>query len=101
MTSHKCIVHFANSSCWVTSVNGTRILSGTLTACRLYAISGGQLTAAHAFAITRGPTLETWHRRLGHVNYRAVIECTRRNGMHVPSSPHPSLCDHCILGKQM
>ena len=99
-TSHKCVVHFTNSSCWVTSVNRTHILSGTLTAHHLYAISGGQLTATHTFTITCRPTLETWHCHLRHMNYRTVMECTHHNSMHVPSSPHPSLYNHCILGKQ-
>ena len=106
MSSLKCVAHFADSTCWVTSANGNRILSGSLTAHRLYAISGRQLTADHAFLTTSIPILKTWHRLLGHANYRTVSDLLAQccsagtHSMHVPSSTPPPSCENCILGKQ-
>ena len=102
-SSLKCVAHFANSDCWVMSASGARILSGTLTARRLYAVSGCQFTAAHALMVTHAPTLETWHNHLGHVNYHAVANLAHHTlvtGMPLSSSPPPPSCEHCILGKQ-
>ena len=102
-SSLKYVVHFANSDCWVTSASGAHILSGTLTAHRLYAVSGGQFTAAHALTVTRAPTLETWHNRLGHANYCMVANLARQTlatDMPLSSSPPPPSCEHCILGTQ-
>jgi hypothetical protein len=105
-SSLKCITHFTDSICWVTSANGSCILLGTLTAHHLYAISSGQFTIGHAFMVTFIPTLEIWHRHLGHANYCAVSDLHAQScsagtlGMHTCSSSAPSSCEHCILGKQ-
>ena len=102
-SAHRCMATFNESECWLTSTNGNRILTGTLTSHRLYAVSGGCLTAEHAYAATPNATLDTWHKRLGHANYRAVLDLARRGlatGMPPPTSPTFTSCEHCILGKQ-
>ncbi|KAH7918218.1 hypothetical protein BV22DRAFT_990895, partial [Leucogyrophana mollusca] len=43
------------------------------------------------------------HRRLGHTNYRSVVELARNGhvtGMPIDLSSEPPVCEHCILGKQ-
>jgi len=50
------------------------------------------------------PTLQSWHRHLGHANYRTVYDLMRSGnatGMPVNLSVVPPKCDACILGKQM
>jgi hypothetical protein len=42
-SAHRCVASFDATSCWVQARSGTRMLTGTLTSRRLYAISGGQL----------------------------------------------------------
>ena len=99
----KCMAHFANSTCWVTYTSGAQILSGILTARRLYVVSGGHLTTRHAFAIARSPMLETWYNHLGHENYCTVANLAHQNpvtSMPLSSSPPLPPCEHCILGKQ-
>jgi hypothetical protein len=79
------------------------MLSGTLTSRRLYALSGGLLSAEHAYLAQQLPNLQSWHRRLGHANYRAVYDLARSGnatGMPIDLSAMPPKCDHCILGKQ-
>lgn len=71
---NRCTAHFDDSTCWVTARNGARILSGVLSSRRLYALTGGQLSAEHALLAHRAPTLHTWHGRLGHANYRTVYD---------------------------
>lgn len=100
---HRCIASFDASSCWVTARSGSRMLSGSLTSRRLYALSGGQLSADHVFLAQRIPDLQSWHRRLGHANYRAVYDLARSGnatGMPITLSTSPPICDACILGKQ-
>ena len=46
-SAHCCMATFNESECWLTSTNGNRILTGTLTSHRLYAVSGGRLTTEH------------------------------------------------------
>jgi hypothetical protein len=102
-SAHRCIASFDATNCWVQSRNGTRMLSGTLTSRRLYALSGGQLSAEHAYMSNLTPTLHSWHRRLGHANFRAVYNLARSGnaiGMPIDLSAVPPKCDDCILGKQ-
>jgi hypothetical protein len=101
--AHRCIVSFDGTSCWVQARSGTRMLTGSLTSRKLYAISGGQLSADHAYIAHREPTLETWHKRLGHANYRSVYNLARSGfatGMPIDLSSLPPVCDSCILRKQ-
>lgn len=79
------------------------MLSGALTSRRLYALSGGQLSADHVFLAQRVPDLQSWHCRLGHANYRTVYDLARSGnatGMPITLSTSPPVCDACILGKQ-
>jgi transposase InsO family protein len=49
------------------------------------------------------PNLETWHRRLGHANFRTVLDMVRSEvatGMKADLSLAPQACDACIRGKQ-
>jgi hypothetical protein len=101
--AHRCIVSFDTTSCWVQARSGTCMLTGSLTSCRLYAISGGQLSADHALIAQCTPTLETWHKRLGHANYRSLYDFARSGlatGMPIDLSSLPPVCDAYILGKQ-
>jgi len=101
--AHRCVASFDATSCWVQASSGTRMLSGTLTSRHLYALSGGQLSAEHAYLMQRLPTLQSWHRRLGHANYRSVYDLARSGnatGMPINLSTEPPICDDCILGKQ-
>ena len=54
-------------------------------------------------SLTAKPNLETWHRRLGHANFRTVLDMARGDvtaGMQVDLSLAPQACDACIRGKQ-
>ena len=49
------------------------------------------------------PSLETWHCRLGHVNYATIVDMAQKGlvtGMCINMSTLPPICRHCILGKQ-
>ena len=101
--SLKYVAHFTDSDCWVTSVSGVHVLSGTLTAHCLYVVSGGQFTAAHAFTATCSPTLETGHNCLSHANYCSIADLAHQNlatNMLISSSSPPPSCEHYMLGTQ-
>jgi hypothetical protein len=69
----------------------------------LYTLNLNSSLAKHAFISTRTPDLETWHRRLGHLNVRSIVEMSDKQmvkGMHIDLSTEPAKCQHCILGKQ-
>jgi hypothetical protein len=102
-SAHRCIASFDESSCWIQACNGTHMLTGNLTSPCLYALSGSQLSANHVFLTQRQPTLESWHRRLGHAHYHAIYDlaCSgNATGMLIDLSTQPPICDACVLGKQ-
>lgn len=70
---------------------------------RLYCLNIQSAYAEHALSAQHSPTIETWHRRLGHVNYQAITEMARNGmiaGMPSAFSSKPPKCESCILGKQ-
>ncbi|OSD02943.1 hypothetical protein PYCCODRAFT_1366416, partial [Trametes coccinea BRFM310] len=69
----------------------------------LFALPSASGASPSAFLATRVPDLETWHRRLGHANYRAtytVASQAHAAGMPTRIASAPPKCDACILGKQ-
>ena len=49
------------------------------------------------------PSLDTWHRRLGHVKNQVILDMATKGlaeGMPIDLSCHPPVCTCCILGKQ-
>jgi hypothetical protein len=70
---------------------------------RLYTLNIGSPLVEHSFIATRVPDIETWHRRLGHVNYKSIVDMSDHamvKGMHINLSSAPPKCQPCILGKQ-
>jgi hypothetical protein len=56
-----------------------------------------------AFIASRLPTIDTWHRRLGHANNKAVLDLATKGlvtGMDIDLSTTPPDCDACKKGKQ-
>ena len=113
--------YFDTNACCVIDPGGTVILTGTAwKQRRLYrldclprsvddsdvnepSLASSHPTKCSALYATKAPDLETWHRRLGHCNYRTIIDMARRGaveGMPIDLSSAPAACDHCILGKQ-
>ena len=96
-------VAFDSTSVRILRPNGSLVASGSLSSRRLYSLDGTPPSIDHAFFASRSPTYDTWHRRLGHVNHRTVWDMSRSGavtGMHLPPSPAPSKCEHCVRGKQ-
>ena len=103
--SQKLISHFDGDGCWLTNSSGATVAYGKLSSLgrRLYSLNMGTPLVEHAFIATRVPDLETWHNRLGHANYRSLIDMSDNNmakGMHVDLSSAPPKCQSCILRKQ-
>jgi hypothetical protein len=99
------VAHFDSSSCWITDKStGAFIARGPLLpAKKLYALTLHSATADHALTIHGSPSLETWHRRLGHANYQSLWDMAKKGtltGASVSSISRPPKCDACILGKQ-
>jgi hypothetical protein len=101
--AHHCMASKDATNCWVQAQSGTCMLSGTLTSCCLYTLSGGQLSAEHAYLAHHLPTLQSWHWCLGHANYCTVYDLVHSGnatGMPINLSVVPPKCGTCILGKQ-
>ena len=102
--------HFDSNGCWVTNKSNTTLVRGSLSGSkRLYVLSTKTPYVQHksprsdSALHARTPDLETWHRRLGHCNLRAIIEMAKNRvskGMPIDLSTSPPQCDHCALGKQ-
>lgn len=104
--SQQLTTSFNATGCWITSLSGTTIATGTLAASRLglFTLNLGSTLTEHAFIATRIPDLETWHRRLGHVNTQSIVNMLDKGmvqGMKIDLSSEPPKCQHCILGKQI
>lgn len=59
--------------------------------------------AEHAFSTQHAVNLDTWHHRLGHANYQAIMGMAKSGTITGMPSTFPSKlpkCDSCILGKQ-
>lgn len=104
---HHFTTSFGEDRCWITNRSGATICSGTLSQSRrLYTLSLTRISTHHSafFVKARPPTLETWHARLGHANYRTVYDMARSSvveGMPIDLSLEPPKCESCILGKQV
>jgi hypothetical protein len=99
------VPHFDSSSCWIMDKStGAFIACGPLLPTKkVYALTLHSATADHALTIHGTPTLETWHRRLGHANYQSLWDMTKKGtltGASVSTISRPPKCDACILGKQ-
>ena len=123
------ISHFDRDSFWLTSTSGKTILRGTIYENRrIYCLSLPKARTAHSHIDTnatttpgapsnasdgnappiglyapRTPDVETWHRRLGHCNFDAIVDMARKGaveGLKINLSSSPPKCDACILGKQ-
>ena len=54
-------------------------------------------------SLVQTPNIETWHCRLGHANFRTVLDMARNDlvtGMQVNLNLALQACDACICGKQ-
>ena len=101
----KLISHFDGGGCWLTNASGATIASGKISAMgkHLYTLNMGSPVVEHSFIATRVPDMETWHRRLGHVNYKSIVDMSDNGmvkGMHINLSSTPPKCESCILRKQ-
>jgi hypothetical protein len=102
--------HFDSNTCWVTNRSGATILRGAISGTRsLYTVNlqsarvARSPTVPTALYTDRKPDIETWHRRLGHVNVRSIVDMARGGaveGMAVDLLCLPPKCTHCVLGKQ-
>lgn len=106
-TSQKLFSHFNDSACWLTNQSGANIATGSLasgnSSLGLYTLDISSSYAEHAFISTRIPNISTWHRRLGHLNHRSIVDMSEKGmveGMPIDLSSDPPKCQHCILGKQ-
>ena len=99
------LVHFDSKSCWITDkLSSTTLARGTLVPVKnLYALTIHTSKHEHTYSLAHSPNLSTWHRRLGHANFQAVLTMARKGMITgMPSSSHDKSpkCDSCILGKQ-
>jgi GAG-pre-integrase domain len=99
------IVHFDQSKCWITNrLTGDAIAEGSLLPDkRLYALTITTYPTDAAYSVVHVPSLDTWHRRLGHANFQTISDMARNGtikGMPLSITNAPAKCDSCILGKQ-
>ncbi|KAJ3538092.1 hypothetical protein NMY22_g5311 [Coprinellus aureogranulatus] len=101
----KLVGHFDDEKCWITNKGSNiPIAVGMLHPTRnLYTISQSIIPTHSAFLTKQDADFETWHRRLGHANYQAIMDMARKGmieGMPKSFDGKPAKCEHCILGKQ-
>ena len=98
------VLHFDDKTCWLTDkISGTVIAQGFLTSQRLYALNLVPPKVEHALVAMAKPTIETWHCCLGHTNYQAISDMSKKDmvlGMSFDPSSVPPKCQSCVTGKQ-
>ncbi len=98
-----CQITFKADLVEILNKSGALLATGSLTARNLYKLHCSRTASEHAVLYTATPTIETWHRRLGHANHQAIQTMASNDmveGM-APSFPQsPSSCDNCIIGNQ-
>jgi transposase InsO family protein len=99
--------HFDSNGCWVTNKANATLVRGALSeAKRLYVLATNTpliQRQPESALLSRVPDIETWHRRLGHCNTRAIVEMATggvSQGMPIDLSTLPPTCEHCAIGKQ-
>ena len=104
--------HFDRRTCWITDTSDTIIARGrVLPSRRLYSFDSPYPNVSRSFSHSSPsahlarpvPDVETWHRRLGHLNHDTIVAMARSKavqGMPIDISFTPPKCDSCILGKQ-
>ena len=118
---------FNHDSFWLVNASGATILRSSVHENRrLYALSLSRACTTHtrgastnatytpkvqssdtkptsALLASRTPDVETWHRRLGHCNFGAIVDMAQKHaveGMTINLSSSPPKCDACVRGKQ-
>ena len=94
-------ISFANGSCYLGELGGSRVLMLASLIDGLYRVDPTRITSPSLLPspplealATVSTSLTTWHHRLGHLNYRSVRQLVGSGD--IPSS----LCEVCIQGKQ-
>ena len=96
ITSAKCTVLFRHNGAEIT--NDQKTILATASSFNNAVVL--DLSSPLSLAVsTSPPTLDTWHKRLGHLNYTAVSSLPKHvSGMDIsPSSASP--CESCVIGK--
>jgi Pol polyprotein, beta-barrel domain/GAG-pre-integrase domain/gag-polypeptide of LTR copia-type len=94
---------FSKDQCRVYDQQKREILKGTRVNGGLYHVPITSSAQAYANLARAPASLETWHKRLGHINYPSIITMAKKGmatGMPTDLSSIPPTCEHCILGKQ-
>jgi hypothetical protein len=94
---------FNKTSCIIRNKPGRMIARGTRRGRELYSFDGSPRAIKQACIARSTPNLQTWHRRLSHVNYASIITMAKNrlaSGMPIDLSSLPPICEHCVVGKQ-
>ncbi|KAJ3568720.1 hypothetical protein NP233_g5535 [Leucocoprinus birnbaumii] len=98
-------IEFDNTDATIYDNSNNRIASGTrIPGHNLWRLNHAPIPIDSANIALTTPTLETWHRRLGHANVQSIYDMAKKGlvtGMKIDLSLAPPKCDHCILGKQV
>ena len=93
---------FDQSGCHVFDETKREVISSVITDTGLFHTTL-HLQKEYANVVRAPADLQTWHRRLGHINYSSIINMVKHHmatGMPTDLSTIPPVCEHCILGKQ-
>ena len=55
-----------------------------------------------AFMTSSGASMQTWHRRMGHLHLEGICELSQKGMVHrltISSSDHDQVCEGCVIGK--
>ena len=82
---------------------GSKVITGGICHGKgLYTLTE-QVSVEHIHIAPTTAGINTWHRRLGHVHYAAIIRMAEKQlakGMPTNLSYLPQVCEHCVLAKQ-
>jgi hypothetical protein len=68
----------------------------------LYYVDCIHADAAAAYEVSSGASLQTWHRRMGHLHLGVIRELARKEmvkGLTISSNDYDRVCEGCTMGK--
>ena len=65
----------------------------------LYVLEGATVVGESAVSLTKKNVTELWHKRLGHMSMKGMVELCKQGVLGVKNLSDLELCENCVLGK--
>ncbi|GMI83155.1 hypothetical protein HRI_001984800 [Hibiscus trionum] len=75
------------------------VMKGKITAGNIYKLLGSTVVGGAHYVESYDDNTKLWHKRIGHLSERGMVELHKRNLLHGVKSCELDFCEFCVLGK--